>query len=75
MSARSMLRSMLTSRCDQGRATIRQMIRENSVEEMLLFAMKLAQGTCSGDDDESKTCTLAMHGLFQTRLEMLGEER
>jgi hypothetical protein len=50
------------------------MIQDSSEEEVLQFAMRLAGGISSADDEESKTCTLAVQGLFGTWLDLLDEE-
>lgn len=73
MSGRNPLRSMMESRCDQGRATVRRMIKERKEERMLLYARDLALGMNSADEDERLKCTLAMHGLFGAWLEMMDE--
>ena len=62
---------MITSRYDQGRATVQQMIESCSEEELLLYARDLVLGMNSADSHESRTCTLAMHGLCGTWLEFL----
>jgi hypothetical protein len=50
------------------------MIENSSEEEMLLYARDLVVGMNSADSYESRTCTLAMHGLCGTWLEFLKEK-
>lgn len=67
------VRAVMTAKYDEGKATIRELIRRSGSEEMTHYAMNLARGMNSQDVDEGLKCSLAIVGLFGAWLELLEE--